>query len=112
MTKQRNIYKKSAFDFLKGALLPLLFTGAVILLVMSGLRQTQESSDAEGLRILEESIRRAVVTSYAIEGRYPGSIEHIETHYGIHIDRERYGVHYNVIASNIMPEIIIYETQR
>lgn len=107
----KNIYKKNAFDFLKGALLPVLFTGAVILLVMSGLQQTQESSDSEGLRILEESIRRCVVTNYAIEGRYPESIEYIQSRYGIHIDTSRYVVHYNVIASNIMPEIIIYATE-
>lgn len=109
MSKQRNIFKKTGFDFLKGALLPVLFTGIVIVMVVSGLRQTQASSNSEGLRILEESIRRAVVINYAVEGRYPESIEYVETRYGIYIDRTRYAVHYNVVFSNIMPEILVYE---
>lgn len=109
MKQQKNIFKKSAFDFLRGALLPVFFTGVIITMVVSGLRQTQESSDTEGLRILEESIRRAVVMNYAIEGRYPESIEYIESRYGIHIDRSKYAVHYSVFASNIMPEILVIE---
>lgn len=110
MQKHKNIYKKSALDFLRGALLPLLFTGAIIVMVISGLQQTEASSNAEGLRILEESIRRAVVMNYAIEGRYPESIEYIEARYGIHIDRTKYAVHYRIFASNIMPEIMVIET--
>jgi len=107
MKKQRNIYRKSAWDFLRSAILPAVFTVAIIIMVASGLRQTEASSSAEGLRILEDSIRRAVVISYAIEGRYPESIDYIALHYGIHIDKTRYIVHYNIFASNIMPEITV-----
>ena len=107
MKKKKSIYKKSAFDFLKAAVLPVIFTVAIMMMVMYGLRQTEESSNAEGLRILEESIHRAVVISYAIEGRYPDSIEYIEKNYGIHIDRTKYAVHYNIFASNIIPDITV-----
>ena len=107
MKKQRSIYKKSAFDFLRAAVLPVLFTVVIMMMVVFGLRQTDAASSAEGLRILEDSIRRAVVMSYAIEGRYPQSIEYIEEHFGIHIDRTRYAVHYRVFASNILPEIMV-----
>jgi len=107
MIKQKSIFKKSAWDFLRTAVLPVIFTVAVMLMIVSGLRQTSESSSAEGLRILEDSLRRAVVMSYAIEGRYPESIEYIERQFGIHIDRTRYVVHYRVFASNILPEITV-----
>ena len=107
MRKQRSIYKKSAFDFLRSAVLPILFTVVIMVMVVSGLQQTSESSSAEGLRILEDSLRRAVVMNYAIEGRYPESIEYIERNFGIHIDRTRYAVHYRVFASNILPEITV-----
>ena len=105
MKKQRNIFKKSAWDFLKAAILPVAFTAAIMIMVFSGLRQTDEASRAEGQRILEDSIRRAVVMSYATEGRFPDSLEYIEVNFGIHIDRTRYVVHYNIFASNILPEI-------
>jgi len=107
MKKQKSIYKKSAFDFLKSAILPVLFTVAVMVMVVFGLRQTEASSSAEGLRILEDSLRRAVVINYAIEGRYPESIEYIEQNFGIHIDRTRFVVHYRVFASNLLPEIVV-----
>lgn len=59
----------------------------------------------------EESLRRAVtrasVQCYAIEGRYPPSVEYLEENYGVRIDRDRYNVFYNGFASNVMPEIVI-----
>ena len=59
----------------------------------------------------EESLRRAVtrasVQCYAIEGRYPPSVEYLEENYGVRIDRDRYNVFYNGVASNVMPEIVI-----
>lgn len=59
----------------------------------------------------EETLRRAVtrasVQCYAIEGRYPPSVDYLEENYGINIDRKRYRVFYNGFASNVMPEITI-----
>jgi len=107
MKKQTNIYKKSAWDFLRSAILPVIFTVAIMAMIVFGLNQTESSSSAEGLRILEDSIRRAVVMCYAIEGRYPESIEYIEANFGIFIDRTRYVVHYSVFASNMLPEITV-----
>jgi len=107
MVKKRNIYRKSAFDFLRGAILPVLFTVAIMVMIVFGLQQTEESSRTEGQRILEDSLRRAVVMCYAIEGRYPESVEYIEENFGVHIDRTRYAVHYRIFASNILPEITV-----
>jgi len=107
MKKQRNIYRKSAWDFLRAAILPVLFTVAIMTMIVVGLRQTSDASSAEGLRILEDSIHRAVIMSYAIEGRFPESLEYIEENFGIFIDRTRYVVHYRVFASNILPEIVV-----
>ena len=107
MKKQKSIYKKSAFDFLRSAVLPVLFTAIVMVMIVFGLQRTEESSSAEGLRILEDSLRRAVVMNYAIEGRYPESVDHIERAFGIHIDKTRYVVHYRIFAPNIFPEIMV-----
>jgi len=104
---RKSIYRKTPFDFLKSALLPLLFTVVMVGMVMFGLRGAEYSSRAEGLRTLEDSLRRAVVMAYAIEGRYPESIEYVEEHFGIHIDRTRFIVHYRIFAPNILPEITV-----
>jgi len=78
-------------------------------MIMYGLNQTEEASRAEGLRILEDSIRRAVVMAYAVEGRYPESIDYIEENFGIFIDRTRYIVHYQIFATNVFPDIAVIE---
>ena len=107
--KIKNIYKKSALDFLRSAILPIVFTVIVGAMVVYGLNQTAASSKSEGLRILEDSVRRAVVKCYAVEGSYPENVAYLEDHYGIHIDRTKYVVHYEIFASNIMPDITVIE---
>ena len=106
---KKSIFRKSALDVLRGAIAPIVFTIAVIGMITYGLRQTEEASRAEGLRILEDSIRRAVIIAYAVEGRYPESVEYISEHYGIHIDESRYIVHYSIFASNLLPDITVIE---
>jgi len=106
---KRNIFRKSIWDSLRSAAVPILFTLAVMGMIVFGLRQTEEASRSEGLRILEDSIRRAVVICYAVEGRYPESVTYIVENYGVHIDWNKYVVHYNIFASNILPDITVIE---
>ena len=106
---KRSIYRKSAGDLFRSALVPILFTVVVIGMIVFGLRQTEQSSKSEGLRILEESIRRAIITNYAVQGSYPESIAQLEENYGIYIDRTKYLVHYSVFASNMMPDMAVIE---
>ena len=49
----------------------------------------------------------ASVQCYAIEGRYPPSVEYLEENYGVQINRKKYNVFYDGFASNVMPEINI-----
>ena len=107
MKKNKNIFKKSTLDILRSLIIPLVFSALIFTMIVYGLRQTEASSSAEGLRILEDSLRRAVVMSYAIDGRYPENIEAIETRFGIYIDRTRYVVHYRAIGPNVLPEISV-----
>lgn len=98
---------------LRKRILPYLFLASIFVLaltfVLGGLGKAGEASAAEGLRIAEESIRRAVINCYASEGIYPPNYEYLKTHYGISIDEERYIVHYEIFASNIMPSITVLE---
>ena len=107
--KKRSIFRKSAWDVLRGVIVPVIFTIIVMVMIVFGLRQTEEANKAEGLRILEDSIRRAVIAAYAIEGRYPESLEYIVENFGIHVDDTRFIVHYKVFASNLLPDITVLE---
>ena len=58
---------------------------------------------------LEDVLRRSAVACYAAEGIYPPSVEYMEEHYGLQIDKENYEISYNVIAENLMPDIKVLE---
>lgn len=84
----------------------ILFIGLFFLVAVQNLDSDQ---GYEAKLQLEDALRRTAVACYAAEGVYPPSVEYMEEHYGIQIDEKRYVVHYQVFASNIMPEITILE---
>ncbi|MBN7773392.1 hypothetical protein [Clostridium aminobutyricum] len=77
---------------------------SVFLYAVSGLSQR---SVIEGAVTLENAIKRASVQCYAIEGRYPSSVEYLVKNYGLQIDEKKYAVFYEGFASNIMPDITV-----
>jgi hypothetical protein len=105
-------FKNNTWQILLTAIAPIFLTLMIILAVVFGMRQAAESNRAEGVRFLEESILRAAVHSYATSGQYPESLAYIVQNYRIHIDRTRYAVHYNIIASNILPDITVIPLNR
>ena len=89
-------------------LLPLVGLAAV-LCFFTGLSNLQNGHSEEGRLQLEDSVRRAAVTCYAVEGIYPPDLEYLQEHYGIQIDETNYAVFYEVFASNMMPDITVVE---
>ena len=95
-------------------LLPLylfLLAAAVVLWFVLAVGDLRQGSGEEARRQLEEAIRRAAVTCYANEGIYPPDLAYLQQHYGIRIDEDNYVVHYEGIASNLMPDITVLEIQ-
>lgn len=80
---------------------------AVFLFFSNALDSLSEGQSEEGLRQLEEAVRRGCVSCYATEGVYPPTLEYLEERYGVQVDREHYTVHYDVFAENLMPDILV-----
>lgn len=59
--------------------------------------------------ILQDALNHSIVQCYAVEGRYPESMEYLEEHYGIIYDKEKFFVDYEIIGANIMPEVTVME---
>jgi len=110
--RNAKIFQRTGLSTIRTAALPLVFTIAMLIMIVYGLNQTEISSRAEGIRILEESLFRAAVTCYAIEGRYPPSVAYIEQFYGVHVDRARFAIFYEAFSPNVMPEIVVFEMMR
>ena len=87
-------------------LLPIL--AAVILYFSSALSNIDDGIQNEGKKQLEDTLRRTAAACYAAEGVYPPSVEYMTEHYGIRIDK-KYTVMYEVIASNLMPDITVLD---
>ncbi len=80
-------------------LLPCLLFAAANSLFVRG--------SSENLELVRESVRRAAVQCYAIEGAYPASLEDLQTRYGLSVDTDIYFVDYSYVASNLMPDITV-----
>ena len=80
---------------------------AAALLAGAAVHQADERMLTEELALLEEQVRRAAVSCYASEGRYPQELAYLVEHYGLMVDETRYNVMYDAFASNIMPDIAV-----
>jgi hypothetical protein len=80
---------------------------AVILLLGVLLGNAADTSSEEALNAVRDSIIRASVTCYAIEGVYPESLQYLIDNYSLAVDINRYNVYYSRISDNLMPTIIV-----
>ncbi|MCR5670228.1 MAG: hypothetical protein K6G10_04420 [Butyrivibrio sp.] len=65
----------------------------------SSVKKQQES--------LESAIARDIVQCYAIEGRYPPSLDYMKEHYGLTYDDSTFFVDYQPIAANLYPDYTV-----
>ncbi len=99
--------KKREHPLLRELVLPVCFFALVAAMVILGVRDVGETTQARQLSSTEEAVRRAAVQCYAVEGQYPQNVAYLEEHYGLIIDHEKYIVHYMGFASNLMPDIAV-----
>ena len=80
----------------------------IVLLVFSlALSRLEQGRQEAGKQQLEDALRRTAAACYAAEGFYPPSVAYMVAHYGLQYDADAYRVHYEVFASNLMPEITV-----
>jgi hypothetical protein len=67
-----------------------------------------EKTVSDRVEVIENSIKKAAVQCYALEGGYPPGIEYLQKHYGLLVDESKYFYHYEAFASNIIPIIKVF----
>lgn len=100
--------RKSTYS---GLLFPVLFFAAVLCFFYYALSTTSASVEQEQLASTRQSVRRAAVHCYAVEGQYPPNLQYLEEHYGLRIDENKVIVHYEPIAANLMPNINVFSVR-
>ncbi|MDR2932451.1 MAG: hypothetical protein LBV27_05020 [Oscillospiraceae bacterium] len=103
----RNRFARKSRDFfiLKDVLLPVAIVLAAILIMNKGLDALGMRTEYEQLEAARNAINRAAVQCYALEGQYPPNVQYLVDNYGLRVDGEKYVIHYQAFASNIMPDI-------
>ena len=97
----------SRFSIRRPVFLWVIFLCGALLFFSLLANQLGRRTALEGLSLAEESIRRAAVQCYALEGAYPADLSYLVDRYGVSVDPERYFVDYQYTASNLMPDITV-----
>ena len=81
--------------------------GAILLLFFLAVDSMGRSSISKQQESLENALSRDIVQCYAIEGRYPPSLEYLEQHYGLTYDKKTFFVDYMPIDGNLYPDVTV-----
>ncbi len=92
---------------MKGYIKAFVLFVALVFIFSYLLTAINEKTGTEREKTLQEAVRKASVQCYAIEGRYPASVDYLEENYGLQIDKDNYAVFYEGFASNVMPSITV-----
>ena len=84
---------------------------ALLLFAVLAVTRLEQGRQVQDIRQLEDALRRCAVACYASEGAYPPDVEYMKVRYGLTYDENRYVVHYQLNASNFMPDITVMEIQ-
>ena len=87
----------------------LVLALGVLMCFLIALSRLEIGRQEVGRQRLEDALRRAAVACYAAEGYYPPNVGYMVRHYGLQYDEDSYRVHYELTASNLMPEITVVE---
>lgn len=94
---------------IKGAMISLVIFFAVVLLFCAGIDGASRKAKREQKTGLEDAVWRSITQYYAIEGRYPESLEVLREQYGLQYDPEEFFVDYQVFGANLIPDVMVLE---
>ena len=78
---------------------------AALLIGLSGYTDSYSDRNLSGVR---DTVWAYVAQCYALEGAYPPSLEYLSENYGLQLDTQRYIYHYDMYASNILPDVRVF----
>lgn len=99
---------KKEHHFRRIILSAILFCGIAVCFYI-GVDSVSSRTMEEQKTSLEEAIQRGITHCYAVEGRYPESLEYLKKEYGIQYDNSDFFVDYQILGANIMPDVTIIE---
>ena len=97
---------------MKGKLIAVLLVLALVIAGFSlGISSLVNGHHQQDKALLEEVLHRTAVACFASEGFYPPDVAYMQQHYGLRYDENRFTVHYDRFASNLMPDITVTDNR-
>lgn len=90
-----------------GAVLSVICAAILLCLLWAAPSVLRARAGEEGVHALEQALHRAAVQCYALEGRYPASLDELLQKSGLSPDRALYAVYYMPSGSNLMPDVTV-----
>lgn len=87
-----------------GLLMAIIVIG-YISMYMSSIDKFWENGQEDTNVAIENAIRKSALECYALEGSFPPSIDYLKENYGLIVNEDAYFYHYQVTASNMIPDI-------
>ena len=85
---------------------------AVASLLFAGIGDFCGSYDDNTVAQVKDAVSSAVAQCYALEGAYPPDLGYLEHNYGLQLNRDKYIYHYELFASNILPDVQVFVKER
>jgi len=102
---------KVFFRIIRFCIIPTVIVTVSLIMssVVSEINSDKIEHDKEKLY---ESLNRAAVACYTVEGAYPPDIDYLIENYRVHVDKTRYTVMYEYYGSNLKPSITVLENEK
>ena len=93
----------------KGILFSLSISIIFVLCLSLSFGSLKEKSTKDDIQRINDGIKQSILECYAIEGKYPESIDYLSENYGIYLNSDLYQIHYRYLGSNMIPEFGVFE---
>ena len=98
---------KKSYSFI----IPMIILTILVSFFILSFQKMESTNFEKSCIILADSVRNMSVQCYAIEGQYPQNLSYLEENYGLSYNEKRIKVHYELIGSNLMPDVFVTESE-
>lgn len=86
---------------------PVFFCLLISCCFLYALSSISSVTQEQKLESLKTAVLQSTTSCYALEGFYPDQLQYLEEHYGLHYDKNKYFISYEVTGSNMVPDIMV-----
>lgn len=104
-----SIWKERVTYYWKTMIFPSILCGVLLFLLFASIDYVDLMNERQSLDLLKQTVKKATVECYVIEGVYPSDLSYLEENYGVVYDKKKFNIEYSCFSSNIMPTIVVYE---